>query len=1437
MPDQKNFPVINAQDTSAQVHKLVLNLKPKIQFTNLDPGPLTLFKIILVTCALSLVTMAAPSALAETIIPGGDITQNTTWDLAGSPYIVLGSITVKNGATLTIEPGVEVRAEVGAGVLITIGGIFTNGTLIADGTEQLPILFTSNTNNKQPGDWAGIALVQGTQDSTVLNYCTIEYAGSLGLNMTGSSAATVTNSIIRKSSGDGVEMTNSITFDGNTVTENNGKGIRISGGLPTIRNTTISNNGGIAVTAFSIKDVRNMSTGNVITGNGQDMIEWTDPATTNVNFSMTLHHQGVPYVASSTIKITNNSTLTIEPGVEIRFKPQLGLSLQAGDPPSQTGTIVAQGTDQQHILLTSNAAKRTPGDWTGIRFTQYTGASSFNYVDVEYGGDPGFDAWGSSNATIDHTNIRYSSGKGIVLTADSILRNSVIESNAAQGIYVPFGSPSILSNVVQNNTSTGLWIDVGATAPVMDGNQFLDNGARGANIYKMSQLGNTTANNIFVNVVNPVCDCIEFINTSDTILGTSMTLHPLGLPYVVDGNILVYNATAKSTLTMDAGVVAKFKPGQNLKLQIGGFASNEQGALVTNGTPDNPVLLTSNRAVPLPGDWQGIRTHAGNRATAPFINSMILEYGANPGIVISNTHLEIRDSFIQNNAGDGIRLSEFSSMNAKNTSFLQNGQKAINNMAAAGVSFAELNWWGSAQEPVNQISGDVRYEAWLEEPASQPFHWNSYKMTNQAFNQHGGLAKFRLTYPGEALWTFEILDANMMPVKTLNGQGFSPLLIDWEGDDQNNEPLPDGTYTYRVSAMDINTQQQASPAFGDIDLDGELPVAILTTPAYYEFIPGFTNFQILGSATDSDFQSYMLEYVDTTNEGNRTLITTSQTPVEEGLLANWNVGNITYPVNGTMRLTVNDNSNHSVVFDVNYRLFNLHSMALSEDFISPNNDTQKDTTTISAQSTFPADWLIEIKNAAQQVVRIFTQNNMSLLSFVWDGKDNDGILLPDGVYTYQITIIEPGSGVSVPTQPGVSPITIDTVPPDAAITEPLPEQEIWGLSHNIIGTASDLNNIENYTVSQAPADDPNNYTLLGSGNNNVENGLLAVWNGLDGLENGGYIVRLLVIDKADNESEVLVPVTLNNVDITNVSRSSEAIDHKRGETVQMNYHINHDADVTLKIYAEAGDQLVRTLVDNESRLAGDQVEVWDGTDDVGTLLPYEAYYFDIMANTAERGGDQFIDPMGPGPGTEPGEVINSHQNRTFDPFKNERLSLTYPTHAPGRQAIEIRPQQSGELVKLILGFEPLTTGVRIDQWNGRNEKGNIYSEPYHLYFDDTVAFREHTMILRSVLEPATNFLADPYGFIDTYGGITTFQYEITTEALVTVQVEDANGLFFRELVSNELQNTGTYFVDWDGLSDLGERPALGGLFTVRIMVQDPVSGAVKETVGNMTVFV
>ncbi|WNJ17805.1 hypothetical protein [Pontibacter sp. G13] len=84
----------------------------------------------------------------------GNITQNTTWT-SNNTYLLKGEIYVKEGITLTIEAGTLIFGDkLTSGVLVINRG----AKIMAEGTPEEPIVFTSAQPNKSVGDWGGIIL-------------------------------------------------------------------------------------------------------------------------------------------------------------------------------------------------------------------------------------------------------------------------------------------------------------------------------------------------------------------------------------------------------------------------------------------------------------------------------------------------------------------------------------------------------------------------------------------------------------------------------------------------------------------------------------------------------------------------------------------------------------------------------------------------------------------------------------------------------------------------------------------------------------------------------------------------------------------------------------------------------------------------------------------------------------------------------------------------------------------------------------------------------------------------------------------------------------------------------------------------------------------------------------------------------------------------------
>ena len=192
------------------------------------------------------------------IIPGTEVTSqnlagNLTTDLrltSGIAHNLIGALLVKDGATLTIDAGTRINALAGGTDVYIL--VEKGGKIIADGTADNPIVFTSNATNPQPGDWGGIilngkaplsrqagsesnsaaevnaAILYGgaisEDNSGILNYVKIEYTGARiddeaehnGLTLNAVGAGTVISNIaILNGDDDGIE------FFGGTVNATN----------------------------------------------------------------------------------------------------------------------------------------------------------------------------------------------------------------------------------------------------------------------------------------------------------------------------------------------------------------------------------------------------------------------------------------------------------------------------------------------------------------------------------------------------------------------------------------------------------------------------------------------------------------------------------------------------------------------------------------------------------------------------------------------------------------------------------------------------------------------------------------------------------------------------------------------------------------------------------------------------------------------------------------------------------------------------------------------------------------------------------------------------------------------------------------------------------------------------------------------------------------
>ncbi len=218
---------------------------------------LSIVAVLIVTSPMDSALNVASYAENLTFVQG-IISQDTTWTLSGSPYAITGNVTISNGTTLTIEPGVEIKFDGNFSLLI-------NGSLYAVGTNDKWITFTSNNMIPRAGDWNTIKFATAENESFILGNCIVEYAEN-GVTIQNSGKAIIKNSSIINNYSSGIHVIgeSNVIIKGNTIKLNN-NGIsstgKVSSGIKVLNNIIDSNYNGIHLYASSegISQIKNIT--------------------------------------------------------------------------------------------------------------------------------------------------------------------------------------------------------------------------------------------------------------------------------------------------------------------------------------------------------------------------------------------------------------------------------------------------------------------------------------------------------------------------------------------------------------------------------------------------------------------------------------------------------------------------------------------------------------------------------------------------------------------------------------------------------------------------------------------------------------------------------------------------------------------------------------------------------------------------------------------------------------------------------------------------------------------------------------------------------------------------------------------------------------------------------------------------------------------------
>lgn len=409
------------------------------------------------------------------------------------------------------------------------------------------------------------------------------------------------------------------------------------------------------------------------------------------------------------------------------------------------------------------------------------------------------------------------------------------------------------------------------------------------------------------------------------------------------------------------------------------------------------------------------------------------------------------------------------------------------------------------------------------------------------------------------------------------------------------------------------------------------------------------------------------------------------------------------------------------------------SLSVNESYISPlTSPGINDQLTIQSEMPQAVSWKIDIKNASRQVVKTFTGSG-AIISQVWNGRNNTGEALPDGVYHFTMQI---NSGYPQT----VANVVIDNTSPVSNIINPQLNQTLYVGDDNypyiISGIANDTNFVK-YDISIADSSMPidGDYRFLSSNNTkSVYMSKLLVWpfadvNSSMFATSGPKTLRVTTYDKAGNSSSYNVQVNIV-VPLDNVTHDVASIDPSKGEVATINFDLQEPATVKLRFYPEKSattdDNIVAEVVGVYSE-SGNYSLQWDGREIDGNYLPDEAYrYAFLVVNNSGsflHSSDEYIG--GPGTGTRLGSDTRSNN------FLNKFVKFTYELTEPARVTL-------GGFVS-----EPRDAGVHHFIWDQRDEDNKLYDVSVSLTASSVSHLRKNSIIVRGSMPEITGAEYDP----------------------------------------------------------------------------------------------
>lgn len=351
----------------------------------------------------------------------------------------------------------------------------------------------------------------------------------------------------------------------------------------------------------------------------------------DISTNTTLLQSNNPHQIRGYVRVMDGVTLTIEPGVDLKFENGSTLRVE--------GAISAEGTSEQPIVFTSITGE----DYNTRIELENAESSLFQHCTMGRSNAPALlRIVNSATITINNTNIGTSTaGHGLYINNSSVNLNSCNISNVnGRGIEISNSSSVVnMQSLSINGCQGGIFVLPGSYPAITWGGITIQNSSSYpimAGLHHYTNLGSLTVSNS-----NPM-----LLGIWETWINSNAVLPAKALPYVINSNLTVNNCN----LTLESGVDLRFN-------QYGGLSVENYGSLTASGTEAQPIFFQPSRTL----NWRGFSFAPNSSGTldhCTFVGPGYPEYGSGPAISANGfNNLSISNSLVPGGSNNGIEVS------------------------------------------------------------------------------------------------------------------------------------------------------------------------------------------------------------------------------------------------------------------------------------------------------------------------------------------------------------------------------------------------------------------------------------------------------------------------------------------------------------------------------------------------------------------------------------------------------------------------------------------------------------------------------------------------------------------------------------------------------------------------------------------------------------